>query len=831
MKIFTSLFLILFSALSGLAQTEVEGKVVDENGDAVPFANIFFKNSHEGTISDEDGNFELKSDNDYDILKISFQGFETRKLPLKNEKKTDLKVVLKENVEELNSVNIYKGDTPKKNNPAIDILKKIWENRRDNGVSQYDQYQYQKYEKLQFDLGKIDSSLIHSKFFKGMEFIFEDVDTNGVSGESYLPIFINEAVSKVYGDNKMDKKKEELLGNRNSGFNENDAIISFIKDLYADYNIYDNFLNLFDKSFTSPLSKTGVSVYNYVLADSSFIEDKWSYNIVFYPRRKNELTFEGNFWVNDTTWAVNKINMEMSDGVNINWVNDVEISQDYDILNDSTFLITKDYFKAKFALRKRENARGVYGKRTTDYTDYKFNEEKPKDFYKEKRERRPEEIHNRSDEFWKENRTQKLSDNERGIYAMMDTLVKTPKFRRIYNVGEILTSGYINFGNFDYGPLLQSLAYNEVEGLRLRAGGRTYFGQNDMWRIEGYGAYGFKDHQFKYGIQGKWLLDSRTRLKLTAGHSRDVEQLGSSLTDTEDILGRGLGSSSLFSVGEVENLSSVNLSMFSLSIEPFKNLRFNAGINYRSIKSASHDFELDYYTDKEHSETSALTEQTEFTSSLRYSPGRETSGYGVERIPRNKSDHPEFFLKYTRGINGLTSHDFGFNELQFYYKHPFHIGGVGKLTARLEAGKTFDQVPPSLLNIVPANQTVFTRPGTFPLLRYYEFATDEYVSLHLQHNFGGRLFSRIPLLRDLNLREIVSMRGIIGDLSDKNRELNASTIDPVFMAPNDKPYWSWSVGIGNILKFFRVDFHFRGDYFNNPDARNFGVTGQFAVYF
>ncbi len=277
----------------------------------------------------------------------------------------DVKIVLKEIIESLDEVVIITGKQSKKNNPAIDILRKIWEQKRNNGLKQFNQYEYDKYEKVEFDLNTIDSSLIKSKLFRGMEFVFNEVDTSRVTGKTYLPMFINEAVCKVYGDNTINKEKEDLKGNKNSGFSDNQIIIDFVDDLYSDYNVYDNYLKFFDKSFVSPLSKTGISTYNYVLTDSAFIDNKWCYNIIYYPRRKNELTFKGDFWVADTTYAVKEINLQATKSANINWVKEIYIEQEFEVLNDSVFLIKRDYFMSDFAFNKKEKSRGVYGKRTT----------------------------------------------------------------------------------------------------------------------------------------------------------------------------------------------------------------------------------------------------------------------------------------------------------------------------------------------------------------------------------------------------------------------------------------------------------------------------------
>ena len=290
-------FLLLIS-VSALAQTKISGFVTDTDGASVPFANVVFKNSFEGTITNEQGRFYLESNQSYTDVVVSFLGFQNKEIILAKKINYNMSIVLEQEAASLDEVVIFSGKTSKKNNPAITILRKIWDNRRQNGIKKFEQYAYDKYEKLEFDLNTIDSTLTKNKIFKGMEFIFEEIDTSKVTGNTYLPIFINEAFSQVYGDNLLGKERQVLQGNKNSGFENNNTLIAFLKDLYSQYNVYDNYLKFFDKSFTSPLSKTGIDVYNYVLLDSAYRGDKWCYNIAYYPRRKNELTFKGDFWVN-----------------------------------------------------------------------------------------------------------------------------------------------------------------------------------------------------------------------------------------------------------------------------------------------------------------------------------------------------------------------------------------------------------------------------------------------------------------------------------------------------------------------------------------------------
>ena len=820
-------FILVFAIVAvAKAQTKVSGIVVDKANQPIPYANVVFKNSNVGIVTNEDGRFYIESPQTYTVLVITSAGFSDKEVTLEKAVNYNFKIVLKE-MQELNEVVVFTGKTSKKNNPALDILRKIWERKRKNGLYQFNQYQMEKYEKIEFDMNTIDSAFMKNKIFKGMEFIFKQVDTSKVTGKTYLPIFINEALYDVYGDNTIKKVKEINKANKTSGFNGNQQILAFVKDLYSDYNIYDNHLTFFDKSFTSPLSRTGIDVYNYVLRDSALIDNKWCFNIVFYPRRKNELTFKGDFWVNDTTFAIKKINMAVTKSANINWVKDIYIEQEFEVMNDSVFLLTRDYLMSDFALNKNEKSKGVYGKRTSFYRNHEFNKPKPTSFYKDEVNFIDNEVYNKSEEYWEENRFEKLSKDEKGVYKMLDTLQTVKKFKQIYSSVQVLASGFVQFGNFDYGPIFSTFGYNEVEGVRLRAGGRTYFGTDDSWRVQGYTAYGFKDDKFKYGFSGKWMVDRKNRLILSGGNRRDIEQIGASLTATYDVLGRSSASSSVFTSGSNGKLTAINLSNVAIEMEPVKNLTFQTGFSYRTLESASPTFSLDYYTDLANNIVKSDVKQSEVSFQVEYTPKRRTIGYAVERDIVD-SPYSRFFVNYSHGFKGLLDSDFQYDKVQLYFKQPIIIGPLGRSNIIVELGKTFGTVPLGLMSVIPGNQTFFTIENTFSNLNYYEFVSDQYATLQWNHNFGGRLFSRIPFMRKLNWREIVAVKGVYGSISDDNRAINASGLN--YNAP-EKGYWEYSAGIGNIFKLFRVDFAWRGNYLNTPDTNRFTVKASFGFNF
>ena len=824
-------YILLFFALALTfnlsAQVRVSGIVIDEEDSPIPFANIIFKGSTKGTISNENGKFYLESENAFKELEVSFVGFETKTIGLEASN-MDLKIVLTEEKNQLKEVTLYTGKVSKKNNPAIDILKKIWEKKRRNGLYMYDRFEYDKYEKIEFDLNNIDDKLMDRKVFSGLEMVFDQVDTSKITGKVFLPIFINESAYKTYGKNIYPKKEtSRLLANKNSGYSDNQALIAFLKQLYVDFDIYDNYLLFFDKKFSSPLSKLGPDVYNYVLTDSSYIDGKWCYNILFYPRRKNELTFKGDFWVNDTTYAVKEIQMYATKNANVNWVKDIYIEQEFDVMNDSVFLLKRDYIMTDFAFRQKDNSKGVYGKRTTLFDNHVFDVKRPDEVYKEQVQD-DSQIYSRDDEFWARSRQEELSENELGIYQMLDTLQNVKRFQQINTIGEILASGYWNFARgWDFGPVFSSIGYNDIEGLRLKAGARTYFSQNDKWRVRGFLAYGFMDERFKYGIEGKWLVKNNKRWILSLGTRKDIEQLGVSLTTTNEVLERSFATTSLFTRGDNSKLSNVDLTNFKISAEPVKNLELGLGTTYKTLASANPEvFNVDYID--ENGEIQSSLDQMDVSIEARFTPNRKAYGFGVERSISNEGRYPTFYFGYTRGIKGPFNSDFDYHKIQLYYDQPIQIGLFGWLRSTFEIGKTFNTVPLQLLNIVPGNQTFFTSRRLFDLLDYYEFVSDEYVSLHLEHNFNGKIFSKIPFLRKLQWREIIGVRGVVGSISQANIDINASDI--TYVAPEDL-YWEYHFGIGNIFKLLRVDFEYRGSYKDVPNATNFAVKVGFGFYF
>lgn len=742
----------------------------------------------------------------------------------------------KEREKEIETVVISRVKTEyknKKENPAYAIMEEVWKRKRTNGLDNYDTYTFKEYEKIQFDISNIDSAFMNRKVFKKLDFIFDYADSTD-NGQLALPLFLNEAIYKNFGQNKPTKKTKRLLtAQKTSGFQQNQIVSLTAKNLYRDFNIYDDTINFFDIGFQSPVSRTGFSTYDYELQDTIFINGQESFKIRYDPKRKDVLAFQGYLYISTEHFAVTEATLRSTKKLNVNFVNGIFTRLSFDNPDEKTFLRTKFTTSIELSpISKGKNAKGLLATRTVSYSDYTFNPKiNPEDLIEREEELEPE-FYKKEDVFWETARTDSLTTKEKNIYKMLDQLEETPRFNRLVKFYETLASGYYNVGNaIDLGSIYSIYGRNEVEGDRIRLGARTYFGRNDVWRLQGFGAYGFKDHQVKYGFEGKWMLNKINRFTIGAGTKRDITQLGVQLTTDDGIMSRSFASSTVFARGENASLSSVNQTNVFTSVEPWKNYEIRLDGTLQSIKSANPDgFNLKYYY--QGNQLRKTLNDSHVTLSLIARPGAKYSTHGLDRYEHSTLT-PTLVLKYTRGIEGLFNADFTYNKLQFLYFQPFLLGSWGKTNINLEAGKNFDTVPLALQNIIPGNQSYGLAKNTFAQLNYYEFVADAYTTLHVEHHFNGKILSYIPLIKKLKLREVGFFRAAYGTLSDASKNINVEGFR--YSAPSEKIYYEYGFGIENIglgnLRILRVDFNWRGNYLDRPDISKFGIKAGLQFSF
>ena len=724
----------------------------------------------------------------------------------------------------------------KKENPAYAIMREVWKRKKSNGLQLHKDYQYKTYEKIDFRLDNIDSAFTKKRAFKGMDSIlFKYNDSSEIAGKAVLPIFITESIFQTYGKNNPQKERKDLIATRLSGLQNNQIVTKTIQNMYKEINIYDNTINYLNIGFVSPVSTDGFDVFDYNITDTIDINTVKSYEIRFTPKNPDALALKGRLYISMDQYNVTKVEMQTNKNININFVKSIATDLEFDNPDDSTFIPTRNETVLHLVTNNKEKAKSMIARRVANYSEYQFDKGLTDDFLNEIVIPMDEAV-NKNEEFWTANRTEILTESDQNIYKMYNELEDNPKYQRIIKTIEIINSGYFNVGGgIDIGNIFQTFGYNDIEGVRLRAGFRTYRGKHDMWRIQAYTAYGFRDQKWKYGAEAKYMFNKTNRFTVGAGHRTDVLQLGVQLTTDEGIMTRSFASSSVLNSGETTSMSSVNQTNFYSSIEPWKNIQLRVDATQQTIVSAdSNLFNIDYI---KNGQILSRLDDSRLVFSVMARPGAKFSTYGVERYEMTAlATNPTFILKYTRGFDDVFNSDFNYNKLQFYYSQPILFGNWGRLFANVEAGKNFESLPLALQNVLPANQSYGLQRGVFSLMNYYEFVADSYAVLFLEHHFNGKILSQIPLIKKLKLREVAFFRSGVGSLKQGSINMNAGNI--VLRAP-DKPYYEYGFGIENIgwgnFRLLRLDFNWRGNYLNNntptSEVRKFGVQFGFQMNF
>lgn len=832
-------FLSFFLFFTGLisAQNSASGKILDATTNKeISGVDVFINDSDKPTLTTNTGNFSIQSDSIIYKLKFLRKNYALESVDITAENANNLFVKLsQEKVESIQEVVIH-NEKPKyknkKENPAYAIMQEVWKRKRNNGLDKFDTYTYKEYEKIQFDANNLDSTFMKRKIFNKLDFIFDYADSTA-SGKMALPVFLNEAIYENYGENKPGKKTKRLLiAQKTSGFQDNQIITLTAKNLYRDINIYDNTLNYFDIGFPSPVGESGFSTYDYNLVDTIAIHGENAYKIRYQPKRTEVLAFQGYLYIDTDSYAVLGATLKSTQKINVNFINAISTELEYDNPDENTFLPKKFVTEIEMTpFAKKKTSKSIIARRSVDYSEYEFNKPLEDKVFVRKEEEYDSKFVDKDDAYWLKARPDSLSKSEQGVYEMLDKLQKTPKFNRIVKIYETLGSGYYNVTKgIDIGPIFSIYGKNEVEGDRIRLGARSYFTQNDPWRVQFYTAYGFKDHQVKYGVEGRYMFNRVNRFMIGGGNRRDILQLGVQLTTDDGIMARSFASSTVFARGENASLSSLNQTNIFTSIEPWKNFQIRVDGTMQSIKSANPEgFNLMYYRNGDLRKT---VNDSHVTISLIARPGAKFSQTGIDRYEHGTLA-PTIVLKYTRGIEGLFNADFNYNKLQFMFYKPVLIGSWGKTLINFEAGKNFNTVPLALQNVIPGNQSYSLVGNTFAQLNYYEFVADTYTTLHLEHHFNGKILSFIPLIKKLKLREVAFIRGAYGTLSDASKSINVEGFK--YSAPDQQIYYEYGVGIENIgfgnLRIFRVDFNWRGNYLNRPDISKFGIKAGFQVGF
>ena len=816
-----SVLLFIFSALElsmAIAQeTKITGRIAEAStGDPIPFVNIYFRNTTIGVTSDLDGYYSLFTTSPADSLSASAVGFETVTVKIRKGTSQVIDFQLKESLTTLQEVQVRPEER------WIELLmKRIYKSKEQNNPDQIAYYQCEAYNKIQIDLNNFDSSFTERKIFKPVDFIFDNVDTSDLNQKVYLPALITETLSDYYFRKNPRTTREYIKASQISGI-DNQSFTQYLGGLFLNLNIYDNYINVFDKNFVSPVANFGLSTYEYFLEDTVLIDGKSCYQIRFEPKRKQELTFYGTMWIQDTSFAVKQVDMRMAPDANFNWVNDFYVSQTYEKVNGQYWALTRDYRLVDMNPLKADAIRtlGIFGHRTTLYNNYIFDQPKSEEFYSTPTNVIIEnDAYNRDREWWTENRPDTLKAKEQQIYDMIDSVKNNPAFMRYEKLGNLVGTAHWMAGKFEIGPLYKFVSFNSIEGVRLRFGGRTNYKFSKKIKLEGHIAYGTKDQEFKYGMEFKYLLNKDPRRLVGIAYKYDMEQLGSD----PNAFSQDNFFASFFRRSPADKLTMVHEYKAYYEHEWFNGLSNAVRFIRRDVYAIGDDKFIINDNGKQYVDNSLVSNEIQLYTRFAY---RERFVSGAFDRSSLGTKYPIVEVLYGYGIPGFPGSDVEYNRLHLKVQHWFNVANIGWSKYILETGKIWGTLPYPFLKIHNGNETFFFYTESGNLMNYYEFISDTYATLYYTHHFDGLLLNKIPLMRKLQWREVVHGRAVWGSLTDKNK---AYSEFPVNSGEVNHPYFEAGVGIENIFRIGRIDAIWRLNHLEAPDASPFGIF--ISMYF
>ncbi|MEO1625711.1 MAG: DUF5686 family protein, partial [Bacteroidota bacterium] len=794
--------------------TKVSGQVFDaETKEAVPFASVYFAGTTVGTTTDFDGNFVLESDEGTNMVVAQYLSYESDTISVEVGKTQTITFKLSSAALTLDvvEVSVKRGKYRKRNNPAVELIRKVIRNKKRNNLTNQSFYEYDKYEKVEMDLNNLTDKFRKRKAFRKFQFIFDYVDTSDVNGKTFLPIYLQETSSTVYYRKSPKTTREYQKGiklTQLEGAFDQKSMSAVMNKLYQDIDIYKNNIDFLTYQFVSPLSLIAPDFYRFYINDTIDYNGQRVIDLSFIPRNKLDFGFNGNMYItDDSVYQVVKIDMNVLKEINLNFVRDVKIEQEFAKVDDQ-WVLSKDFLLIDYNITKK--GMGMFGRRSVAYDNYVFDEKRKSDIYSGTEQVIvAEDAYNKEASFWDQNRLDTLSEEEQGVYVMIDTLQRVPAFRRTVKLLGLLFTGYTDVGPIAVGPVSSFYSFNAVEGFRLRLGGRTNLKFDEKIQLEAYGAYGFKDKLPKY--YGSILysfnknFEEHPRHYVRASIMRETKfpgQILEYITEDNFLLS--------FRRGRQDNMMFFNSLRADYYYESRSNWIFQFGAENLQIEPhPGGSLEFSYFEPDRKIQPEITT--TELKATVRFSPNAK---YFASKNFRYNivNKYPVFKLDYKLGVDGIGG-NYNYHSLKLNIFKRFYLSILGYTNVELEGGKIFgNDLPYVLLWLPRANQTFSYQNRAYNMMNYLEFISDEYVSINIRHYFQGFFFNKIPLLRKLKLREVVTFKGLYGRLSNGNNPM----MDPsLIQFPVDgdgrqlsytleeRPYMEASVGLSNIFKILR----------------------------
>lgn len=826
-----------FTSASGIVKDSI-------TGEPLPFVSVYFDGSTIGAMTDDNGTFTLQNNQGYTKLAAASLGYDTKFIDLKLGKKNDnLEVLLKPTAFEISEVVVKpkREKYTRKDNPAVELIKKVIAHKNDNRIEAKPEYQTEVYEKLSLSLDNFNPNLDKNKFLKKFKFIKNYLDTSEFNGKPILTVSVRENLSDFYYRKSPKAEKTIVRAKRMQGIDktldDGGGITSNLEEIFKSINIFDNNIPILLNRFVSPLSSTlATTYYHYYIMDTLDVGGDKCVDLAFVPANSESYGFTGRLYITlDGNYAVKKVLLNTPANINLNWVDKLRIEQEFKQMPDSTWVLDQENTFVNFYVVK--GTQQLYAHQLRNYDNYNFNVQNADSVFGLLGALHVlPEATAQPDTFWTHNRPIPLKEKEDALKDLLGQLRKVPAFNAIIKTAEILITGYIPTANdkkvtkFDFGPMNTTFSANHLEGFRMRVGGMTTANLNPYWFASGYLAYGTNDRKIKYNLK---LTHSFTKKEYHEGEN-PVNNL--SFIQEYDVYTPGqdflfTSKDNIFvawKVGEpVTKMQYIRKSVLQYEKEWLNGLTWKSWIMNQNNEAAG---TLQYI---KRDESGNLYHIKDFTTSeigtqLRFAPGeRAYNGRsGKESVFNLSKDAPVFKLSHQLGIKGVLGGDYNYNHTEISAEKRIWLSSFGHIDAQIKAGKVWDKVPFPLLILPNTNQSITIQPEAFHMMNALEFVTDQYVSFNATYYLKGWILNRIPGIKWLRLREVLSFNMIYGGLTDKN---NPTLTPGLFLLPDgtqplgSTPYMECSVGLENIFKILRIDYYRRLTYLDHPDIKKGGI--------
>ncbi len=826
-----------FTSASGIVKDSI-------TGEPLPFVSVYFDGSTIGAMTDDNGTFTLQNNQGYTKLAAASLGYDTKFIDLKPGKKNDnLEVLLKPTAFEISEVVVKpkREKYTRKDNPAVELIKKVIAHKNDNRIEAKPEYQTEVYEKLSLSLDNFNPNLDKNKFLKKFKFIKNYLDTSEFNGKPILTVSVRENLSDFYYRKSPKAEKTIVRAKRMQGIDktldDGGGITSNLEEIFKSINIFDNNIPILLNRFVSPLSSTlATTYYHYYIMDTLDVGGDKCVDLAFVPANSESYGFTGRLYITlDGNYAVKKVLLNTPANINLNWVDKLRIEQEFKQMPDSTWVLDQENTFVNFYVVK--GTQQLYAHQLRNYDNYNFNVQNADSVFGLLGALHVlPEATAQPDTFWTHNRPIPLKEKEDALKDLLGQLRKVPAFNAIIKTAEILITGYIPTANdkkvtkFDFGPMNTTFSANHLEGFRMRVGGMTTANLSPYWFASGYLAYGTNDRKIKYNLK---LTHSFTKKEYHEGEN-PVNNL--SFIQEYDVYTPGqdflfTSKDNIFvawKVGEpVTKMQYIRKSVLQYEKEWLNGLTWKSWIMNQNNEAAG---TLQYI---KRDESGNLYHIKDFTTSeigtqLRFAPGeRAYNGRsGKESVFNLSKDAPVFKLSHQLGIKGVLGGDYNYNHTEISAEKRIWLSSFGHIDAQVKAGKVWDKVPFPLLILPNTNQSITIQPEAFHMMNALEFVTDQYVSFNATYYLKGWILNRIPGIKWLRLREVLSFNMIYGGLTDKN---NPTLTPGLFLLPDgtqplgSTPYMECSVGLENIFKILRIDYYRRLTYLDHPDIKKGGI--------